>query len=158
MRGTIRRLTTSSASSREVQWLMGRPDFSGGSQATATMPTICSGLKVAGTPRARDVVEDLLDERRQLLVTEQAALRLVEFGGGLQPAIAPLANGEAGQTQEFGSRIDARVGGKSEEDGDAANQTLAGGLAGAKALQQGLHARGQHDGDGRRSTHDPPIG
>ncbi len=50
MRGTIRRLTTSSASSREVQWLMGRPDFSGGSQATATMPTICSGLKVAGTP------------------------------------------------------------------------------------------------------------
>ena len=105
---------------------------------------------------ARDVVEDLLEEGRQLLVTEQTALRLLEFGGGLQPAIAPLANGEPGQTQEFGGRIDARVGGKSEEDGDAADQTLAGGLAGAKALQQGLHARGRDDGNGRRSTHDPP--
>ena len=28
------RLTTSSASSWAVQWVMGRPDFSGGSQAT----------------------------------------------------------------------------------------------------------------------------
>ena len=34
-------------------------------------------------PWARDVVEDLLDEGRQLLVAEQAALRLLEFGGGL---------------------------------------------------------------------------
>lgn len=109
-------------------------------------------------PWARDVVEDLLDEGRQLLIACQASLRLVEFGGGLQPAITPLPNGESGQTQEFGSRLDARVGGKSEEDGDAANQALAGGLAGAKALQQGLHARGQHNGNRRRSTHDPPIG
>ena len=109
-------------------------------------------------PRARDVVENLLDEGRQLLVARQAALRLVEFGGGLQPAVSPLANGEAGQTQELGSRLDARVGGESEEDGDAADQTLAGGLPGAKALQQGLHARGQYDGNGRRSTHDSPSG
>ena len=109
-------------------------------------------------PRARDVVENLLDEGRQLLIAGQAALRLLEFGGGLQPAIAPLANGEPGQAQEPGGRLDARVGGEREEDGDAADQTLASGLAGAKALQQGLHARGQHNGNGRRSTHDPPIG
>ena len=109
-------------------------------------------------PWARDVVEDLLDERRQPLVAGQAALRLLEFGGSLQPTITPLANGEAGQAQEFGGRIDARVGGKGEEDGGAADQALAGGLARAKALQQGLDARGQHDGNGRRSTHDPPKG
>ena len=115
------------------------------------------GAEGGGHTRARDVVENLLDERRQLLVAQQAALRLLEFGGGLQPAITPLANGEPGQTQELGGRIDARVGGKGEEDGDATNQTLAGGLARAKALQQGLHARGQYDGNGRRSTHDPPI-
>ena len=91
---------------------------------------------------ARVVVEDLLDEGRQLLVAPQAALRLAEFGGGLQPAVAPLADGEPGQTQEFGGRLDTRVGGEGEQDGDPADQTLAGGLARAKALQQGLHARG----------------
>jgi hypothetical protein len=33
---TICRFLTSSANSALVQWLMGLPDFSGGSQATAT--------------------------------------------------------------------------------------------------------------------------
>jgi hypothetical protein len=47
---TMPRFWTSSASSRLVQWLIGRPDCSGGSQATAMIWTICSGLKVAGFP------------------------------------------------------------------------------------------------------------
>src|SRR5207249_723164 len=44
------RLRTSSATSRGVQWLTGRPDAAGSSHATATIWTICSAVKVAGVP------------------------------------------------------------------------------------------------------------
>jgi hypothetical protein len=44
------RLRASSASSRGVQWLMGRADASGGSQASAMIWHHCSALKVAGAP------------------------------------------------------------------------------------------------------------
>lgn len=47
---TIPRWTASSANSRVVQWLVGRPDASGGSQASAMIWQICSGLNVAGVP------------------------------------------------------------------------------------------------------------
>jgi hypothetical protein len=47
---TIPRLRASSASSRGVQWLMGRPDTSGASQATAMLWHHCSALKGAGAP------------------------------------------------------------------------------------------------------------
>jgi hypothetical protein len=47
---TTLRFFTSSANSLADQWRIGRPDFSGGSQAMATIWTICSGLKVAGPP------------------------------------------------------------------------------------------------------------
>ena len=50
MRGTIPRWTASSASSRGVQWAIGRPNASGGSQASARIWQTCSGLKVAGLP------------------------------------------------------------------------------------------------------------
>jgi hypothetical protein len=38
------RLTIASAISRPVQWVMGRPDWLGASQAIATMAQICSGV------------------------------------------------------------------------------------------------------------------
>ena len=47
---TMPRLRASSASSRGVQWLIGRPDASGGSQARAMIWHHCSALKVAGAP------------------------------------------------------------------------------------------------------------
>ena len=47
---TIPRLTTSSVSSLTVQWVMGRPDFSGGSQARAKIWVTCSGENSAGAP------------------------------------------------------------------------------------------------------------
>lgn len=50
MLATISRLITSSASSRGVHSLMGRPDSAGSSHPTATMWQICSALKVAGVP------------------------------------------------------------------------------------------------------------
>ena len=54
------RLTTSSASSWAVQWVMGRPDFSGGSQATARIWVTCSGVNLPGAPGRGSSREDLL--------------------------------------------------------------------------------------------------
>ena len=45
-----RRFTASSATSRGVQWDTGRCVTSGGSQAMARMPMICSGVKSVGAP------------------------------------------------------------------------------------------------------------
>lgn len=51
MRSTIPRLTASSANSRAVQWLTGRPHSSGRfSQANATIWHNCSAVNVAGAP------------------------------------------------------------------------------------------------------------
>lgn len=50
MLSTILRLTTSSANSVGVQWVTGRPDNSGDSQATTMIWQICSGVKVPGRP------------------------------------------------------------------------------------------------------------
>src|SRR5215216_6615403 len=50
MVATMPRLRASSASSRGVQWRMGRADASGGSQASAMIWHQCSALKVAGAP------------------------------------------------------------------------------------------------------------
>ena len=44
-------LPNSAELSREaVQWVMGRPDFSGGSQATARIRVTCSGVNLPGAP------------------------------------------------------------------------------------------------------------
>jgi hypothetical protein len=50
MRSTIPRVLASSANSRGVHWLMGRPESPGGSQAMAMSRHNCSGVKVAGAP------------------------------------------------------------------------------------------------------------
>jgi hypothetical protein len=57
MVSTIPRLRTSSATSRGVQWLTGRPESAGSSHATATSWTICSAGKVAGVPERGESVE-----------------------------------------------------------------------------------------------------
>ena len=50
MRSTMRRWITSSAISRWVQWVMGRPDWLGASQAMATMAQTCSAVIFDGLP------------------------------------------------------------------------------------------------------------
>lgn len=50
MVATIPRLMTSSASSRDVQCVTGRPDLSGGSQATARINAIWSAVNVPPHP------------------------------------------------------------------------------------------------------------
>jgi hypothetical protein len=50
MRSVIPRRTISSASSRWLQWLIGRPELFGCSQASATIWHTCSGLRRGCTP------------------------------------------------------------------------------------------------------------
>src|SRR6266851_6050839 len=50
MRGTMPRWTASAANSAGVQWVTGRPDVAGGSQASASSWQICSALKAGGAP------------------------------------------------------------------------------------------------------------
>src|SRR5204863_8891732 len=50
MRETMPRWTASAANSAGVQWVTGRPDSAGGSQASARIWQICSALKVGGAP------------------------------------------------------------------------------------------------------------
>jgi hypothetical protein len=47
---TMPRVIASSANSQGVQWLTGRPESAGASQASATIWQICSGVNVAGRP------------------------------------------------------------------------------------------------------------
>ena len=44
------RLTISSATSRPLQWVIGRPEFAGASQASATTRQTCSGVIRGGRP------------------------------------------------------------------------------------------------------------
>ena len=53
------RLRASSASSRGVQWLIGRPDASGGSLARAMIWHHCSGAEGGRSPGAWGVLETL---------------------------------------------------------------------------------------------------
>jgi hypothetical protein len=50
MLATSPRLTASRASSFWLQWVIGRPQAAGGSQARATIAQTCSAVKTAGAP------------------------------------------------------------------------------------------------------------
>jgi hypothetical protein len=50
MLATSPRLTASRANSFWLQWVIGRPQAAGGSQARATIAQTCSAVKVAGAP------------------------------------------------------------------------------------------------------------
>ena len=87
---TIPRLTTSSVSSLTVQWVMGRPDFSGGSQARAKIWVTCSGVNLAGRG-AWFVVEDRFDGPSQDGVG-LATFEVNESVPGVGPASSPASD------------------------------------------------------------------
>ena len=68
-------LTASAASSRGVQWLVGRSLPGGGSQATATTWTICSGAKWPGAPGRGGVGQQAGEDAREVAV-------IAGLGGG----------------------------------------------------------------------------
>ncbi len=51
MRGTMPWAMASRARSCGAHWLIGRPNYAGGVQASLRIPITCSSLKVGGTPR-----------------------------------------------------------------------------------------------------------
>ena len=85
------RWITSSVSSWAVQWVMGRPDFSGGSQATAKIWVTCSGVNLPGAPGRGSSREDRFDGPSQV-GAGLAALDVNESVPGVGPAPSPASD------------------------------------------------------------------
>src|SRR4051794_22805523 len=100
------RAITSAVSSRTVQWVIGRPDFAGGSQATAKIRVTCSGVNLPGAP-ARFVAEDRLDGATQR-GGGFAALDVDELVPGVGPAAAPASDLAVGQADAPGDVLIAQ--------------------------------------------------
>ena len=74
--------------------------------------------------------------------------------GGGQPAVAPEADGDPVEAEVSGGGLEAGVGGQREQDEDAADQPLRGGLPLAKLFEQGSLPGREVDGRRRRAAHD----
>jgi hypothetical protein len=98
--------------------------------------------------RPRGVGEYLLNQGQQGRLRGLLLLGLVQLGRGLEPALAPLADGQAGQTQLPGRGLDAGVGHKGQEYLGPADEALVGGLPADEALQQGQLRRGNRKRNG----------
>ena len=104
--------------------------------------------------RPGGVVEEVLQEPAELRRGE------VLFGGlqsgrGLQPAVAPGADGHAGQAQLAGDRLDAGVGRQGQDDGGPTDPTLVGGLLSRNPLQESLLCRRDLDSSRSWPFHHP---
>jgi hypothetical protein len=85
-------------------------------------------------PGPGGVVEDLSQERSQSMPV-LVLLGSLQVGRRLQPAVPPVADGQAGQAQLLGDGLDARMGRQGEDDRGASDQTLVGGLLSLETLQ-----------------------
>jgi len=86
---------------------------------------------------AGGIVQGLFDQAEQLLVRSAVSFGRLQAVGSLQPAVTPEANGDTVEAQLLRHGLQARLGGKGEEDGDAADQALGSGLTLAELLEQG---------------------
>ena len=103
---------------------------------------------------ARGIIEDLLDQAEELRVGEIVFLGLGQRLGGGQPAVAPEPDGDPVEAEVPGGGLEAGVGGQREQDEDAADQPLGGGLSLAEMLEQGSLPGREVDGRRRRAAHD----
>lgn len=113
------------------------------------------GAKGGRGPRPLGIGEYLLDQAQQLRRGGLLLLSVVELGGRLQPAVAPVADREAGQAQVPGGGLDAGVGGQGQEDGGPPHQALVGRLPPHQALEQGLLHGGEGKGNRLGLAHGP---
>jgi hypothetical protein len=95
-----------------------------------------------------------LDQAPQRRLGRRLLLGLLQLGGGLEPAVAPVADGQAGQAQLLGRGFDARVVRQGQDDRGAADQPLVGRLLPQQPLEQDLLHRGKDQGNRLGSTHD----
>ena len=101
------------------------------------------------------VGEYLRDPGQQRRLRGLLLLRLLQRWRGLQPAVTPLADGQARQAQPPGGGLDAGVGREGEQDRGPADEALVGGLSPGEALEQGQQRRGNRKRDGLGVTHSP---
>jgi len=99
------------------------------------------------------IAEEVVDQGQELLGRSLALLGLLQGGGGLAPAVAPQADGQAGKAQPPGHSLDTGVGRQGQQDGGPTDQPLVGRLPPLQAFQQGLLHRGNNKSSGSRSTH-----
>jgi hypothetical protein len=100
------------------------------------------------------VIEEVLQEPAELR-RGQVPLGGVQGGGRLPPAVAPGADGHAGQSQLAGHRLDAGVVGQGQDDGGPPDPALVSGLLSLNPLQHGLLCRGDLDSGRSWSSHHP---
>ncbi len=106
--------------------------------------------------RAGGVGEHLRDQGQQGRFGSLRLRGLLELGGGLAPAVAPVADGPARQAQPPGGGLDAGVGREGEQDRGPADEALVRGLAAGEALEQGLLRRGNRKRKSLGVPHGPP--
>jgi hypothetical protein len=106
--------------------------------------------------RARGVVEDLLGQGRELLVGEVVPLGASQIIGGLEPAVAPEADGDAVESQVSGDGFEARIVGQGEQEANPADQALRGGLALTDAFERSPLSGRELEGHRMRAAHEPP--
>ena len=78
------RWITSSVSSWAVQWVIGRPDFSGGSQATARIWVTCSGVNLPGAPGRGSSLRTASMARRKSARDSQHSMSMSRFHASAQ--------------------------------------------------------------------------
>src|SRR4051794_8014696 len=111
------RWITSAVSSWTVQWVMGRPDFSGGSQATARIWVTCSGVNLAGAPGRGSSLRTASMARRKSARDSQH-LQGHELVPGVGPAPAPASDLAVGQADPRGDLfIEKTVEGQEDDHG-----------------------------------------
>ena len=111
------------------------------------------GAKGGRASRPGGVGEHLGDQAPQRRLRGLLPLGLLQLGRRLQPAVAPVADGQAGQAQLPSHDLDARLIRQGQEDRGPSDQALVSGLLPHQALEQGLLHRGEREGNRRGCTH-----
>jgi hypothetical protein len=86
------------------------------------------------TARTWGIVEEAFDDRQQLGIGE-FVLGLLQRRPGVPPTVSPEPDGDAIEAEVLGDGRQARVRGERQEDEDAADQALGGGLPLAQLLE-----------------------
>jgi hypothetical protein len=100
------------------------------------------------------IIEEVLQEPAELR-RGQVLLGRSQSGRGLPPAVAPSADGHAGQAQLAGHRLDAGVGRQGQDDRGTTDPTLVGGLLSLNPLQERLLCRRDLDSGRSWPFHHP---
>lgn len=111
------------------------------------------GAESGRTSRPGRIGQHPLEQAPQRRLGGRLLLGLVQLGGGLEPAVAPVADGQASQAQPLGRGVDAGVVRQGQDDRGPADQALVGRLLPPQLLEQDLLHRGKGEGNRLGSTH-----